>query len=238
MYFFVHFRTDFFKRGLCAMGKRIHRLKTWMMENAYLVTLGCLMAIVVSCAIYTRELRQSQQSGVQAAAGAPEIQASIEPTSTPAPTPLPTIAPLAVRPVALVDRGGAWPVRGRILRAHDLQQMVHWQTLGTWQTHNGLDIAGEADERVEACLDGEVTHAAWDELWGWRVRIRHDDERETVYAGLASCLTAVGESVRRGQIIGTLLESIPCEAEMGTHVHMEMYRGGKAQDPEASLSIR
>ena len=220
------------------MGKRIHRLKAWMMENAYLVTLGCLMAIVVSCAIYTRDLRQSQHSGVPAAADAPETQMTAAPTLTQAPTPLPTIAPLGVRPAALVDRGGEWPVNGRILRAHDLQQVVHWQALDMWQTHHGLDIAGDAGEGVKACLDGEVTHAAWDEMWGWRIRIRHADDRETVYAGLASCLTAVGESIRRGQIIGTLLESIPCETEMGTHVHLEMYRGGKAQDPEASLSAR
>lgn len=220
------------------MGKGMLRMKAWMMENAYLVTLGCLMAIVVSCAIYTRDLQQSQHSGVQAAAGAPEIQASIVPTSTPVLTPLPTIAPLAVRPVMLVERGWAWPSNGRVLRAHDLQQTVYWQALRTWQTHNGLDIAGEPGGDVAACMDGKVTHAAWDELWGWGVRIRHDDERESVYAGLESCMAVEGESVRRGQTIGTLMESIPCEAEMGTHVHLEMYHAGKVQDPEAMLMER
>jgi len=80
--------------------------------------------------------------------------------------------------------------------------------------------------------------AVWDELWGWRVRIAHEEGRETLYAGLESCTVQRRESVLRGQTIGTLMESVPCEAEMDTHLHLEMIREGRHQDPEATLDER
>lgn len=220
------------------MGKRLGRMKGWMMDNAYLVTLGCLMAIVVSCAVYTRGLRREEQDGVQAAANAPEIQQTISTTIAPQMTPLPTIAPLVVHTTMLTQQGGEWPVQGQVLRVSDAQAAVYWESLELWQTHTGLDIAGEAGESVKACMDGEVISAAWDELWGWRICIAHDTDRELTYAGLESCVVRSGDRVRRGQTIGTLLERIPCEAELSTHVHLEMIRNGIHQDPEAVLSER
>lgn len=212
------------------MGK--WRIRTWMMDNAYIVTLSCALAIVAGCALYTRGLEQD----VQAAANAPEIQMSAAPTLTPAPTPLPTIA--ALRPAALVQRGGVWPVAGGSLRVFDAQSSVYWETLGLFRAHTGLDIGGQPGESVRACMEGTVTGAAWDTLWGWRVSIAHDEDRETRYAGLESCLVQPGMRVQRGQAIGTLMDRIPCEAEIEPHLHLESLRAGQYQDPEAILEGR
>ena len=84
-------------------------------------------------------------------------------------------------------------------------------------------------------MDGTVTHAAWDALWGWQVHIAHDGERETRYAGLESCLVQPGVRVQRGQVIGTLMACVPCEGEMEPHLHLESLMKGKHQDPEAIL---
>ena len=215
---------------------RKRTIKDWMIDNAYLMTLGCVIAMVVGCALYTQGINRAQQAGVHAAAGAPEICESAAPARNV--TPLPTIAPIAVRPAALMQSGGAWPLDGQVLRAYDAQESVYWAQLDTWQTHTGLDIAGETGESVAACMEGKVKSVTRDALWGWRVCIAHDGQRETVYAGLEHCAVQPGESVRRGQLIGTLMESIPCEAEMGAHLHLEMIREGKYQDPEATLQER
>lgn len=212
------------------MGK--WRLRTWMMDNAYIVTLGCVLAIVAGCALYTRGLERD----VQAAARAPEIQMTALLTPTPAPTPLPTIA--ALRPMALVQRGGVWPVTGSSLRVFDAHRSVHWEALGLFRPHTGLDIGGQPGESVHASMDGTVTGAAWDSLWGWRVSITHGGDREIRYAGLESCLVQPGMRVQRGQTIGTLMDCIPCEAEMEPHLHLESLRAGQYQDPEAILEER
>ena len=40
------------------------------------------------------------------------------------------------------------------------------ETLGQWQTHPALDIAGSPGEAVYACREGVVSEAWSDRLWG------------------------------------------------------------------------
>lgn len=51
-----------------------------MLDYAYLVTLGAVIAIIAGSALYTRQLRAQQEAGVQAAAPAPEIAATPQPS--------------------------------------------------------------------------------------------------------------------------------------------------------------
>lgn len=210
------------------------RIRAWMVDYAYLVTLGCMLAIVACTAAYTLSLRQEE--GVQATAEAMEIAQSVSPPACPQTTPLPTIAPLQVRYTQMHNL--AWPLEGAVLRAYDALELVYWEQLGCWKAHTGLDIAGEEGDGVLACADGEVTACAWDELWGWRVMVGHEDGRSMLYAGLENSLVGQGAAVRRGQTLGTLMKEIPCEREWGTHLHLEMHREGKTSDPEAVLPDR
>ena len=210
------------------------RMSDLMTEYAYWVTIGAVIAVIAGSAIYTRGLRETQETGIQAAAEAPE---AIEtPTPLPAATPLPTIAPLLVS-YAPIRPGGStvWPVDGRVLRTFDAQELVYWEALGCYQTHPGLDIAGAAGEEVRCAMDGTVTGAVHDALWDWRVTVEQTNGRTAVYAGLHTCTVLIGQNVTRGQALGTLLEKIPCEAEMEPHLHMELYRDGIAQDPESMM---
>ena len=218
------------------MKKAFLRMKAWMIEYAYLVTLGAVIAVIAGSAIYTRQLRR--ETGVQAAANAPEIAQSASPTAQSTITPLPTIAPLTVRPVLMSAASAVWPVEGDVLRMFDAQELVWWEMLESWRTHTGLDIAGEAGQAVLCCADGKVKSSTWDELWGWRVMIEQADGRQTTYCGLESSVVSIGESVTRGQTIGTLLACIPCEAELPTHLHLQVRHKGMMQDPEAMLPER
>lgn len=226
------------RKGMRSVRKAILRLKAWMMDYAYLVTLGAMIAVVAGSALYTRQVRQQNEAGVQAAANAPEIAASATPVPEPATTPLPTIAPLAVRPVLLTASSTVWPVEGEVLRAFDEQALIWWESLGCWRVHMGLDIAGEAGQAVACCADGKVKSSTWDELWGWRVMIEQADGHQVMYCGLENSVVSIGESVTRGQTIGTLLARIPCEAELPAHLHIQVQRKGVAQDPESMLPER
>lgn len=207
------------------------RAKEWLMEYAYLVTLGAVIAVVAATAIYTDRVKAAQEESLQAAAQAAEIAA----TATPQVTPLPTIAPLEFTASAYVPRiVSVKPVSGDIIRAYS-REPVRWEALGVIQSHEGIDIAGEKDESVLSAMDGVVTKTALDALWGWRVIIAHTDGSEGTYAGLALSFVRAGQSVSRGQEIGLLMERVPCEAEMGPHLHLEWVKNGAKQDPEGML---
>ena len=223
------FVAGIFKRA----AKAYARIKNGLMEHAYLVTLGAVIAVIAGAALYTGQLKGEQEAALQAAANAPETAQSAAPT--PRVTPLPTIAPLTLTKADFAPKiTVVTPVEGKIVRAY-APQAVLWTALGVWQPHEAIDIAAPADSAVFSAMDGRVVEAAMDALWGWRIRVAHDDGSECVYAGLSFSLVHAGENVVRGQEIGCLLDRVPCEAELAAHLHFERWKNGVAQDPEGIL---
>lgn len=215
--------------------KERRRMADWMAEYAYAVTLLCVLGVIASCALYTHQMQSAPGEGVQAAAGAMEIETRLsEATAAPQVTPLPTIAPLFIKSTLLTG-GAQWPVDGDVMRQFDAQELVFFEALGAFAAHTGLDIAGEAGEEVSCAADGMVKSAVRDGLWGWRVEILQEDGRTARYSGLEVCYAVPGERIRRGEALGTLMERIPIEAEMAPHLHMEVTRDGVLQDPMAML---
>lgn len=97
---------------------RLHQAREWLMDYAYLVTLGAMIAVIAGTALYTDHLRSHQN--VQAAAPAPEISSS--PTPQISPIPVPTLAPIRMPSAA----GSVRPVSGRQIRGFS-SQPVFWQ---------------------------------------------------------------------------------------------------------------
>ena len=220
--------------GILKRAAKIYaRIKNGLMEHAYLVTLGAVIAVIVGTALYTGHLKAEQEAAMQAAANAPETQERSEVTLRL--TPLPTIAPLALTKVEFTPRiAVVHPLKGNIVRYFE-PEAVLWEALGVWQVHEAIDIAGETDGAVFSAMDGRVLEAAQDALWGWRIRIEHADGSECVYAGLSCAFVNAGDDVVRGQEIGRLLDQVPCEAELPAHLHFERWKDGAAQDPEGIL---
>ena len=63
---------------------RLRQAREWLLDYAYWVTLGAMIAVIVGTALYTDRLRQAEN--VQAAAPAPEVAS---------PSPAPTANPVA-----------------------------------------------------------------------------------------------------------------------------------------------
>lgn len=145
--------------------------------------------------------------------------------------------------VLTIIAASALYTRGLERQAADVQAAAHapeiaetatpvlWEALSCVQLHAAVDLAGEVGEKVHCVMDGTVSGTVRDELWGWRVAVAQTDGQQAVYAGLAACDVSAGQNVTRGQTIGTLLERIPCEAELGAHLHLELTCNGERRDP-------
>lgn len=218
--------------------EKLGRVKELMLEYAYLITLGAVVAVVAASAMYANSVRtqfEAQRSQpVEAAADAPEIAQTASPSARPTLTPLPTIAPLVIGSFR-AGSGRVWPVSGEIVRTHAPQEVVFWEALSCYQTHTGTDITGIAGEEVRLIMDGVVERVTRDELWGYRIRVAQTDGGAAIYAGIATCFVMEGQAVTRGQTLGLLMEAIPCEAELSAHLHLELEKDGQAVDPEELL---
>ena len=115
-------------------------------------------------------------------------------------------------------------------------ELVKNETTGSWQTHNGTDIAAEMGTEVYAVADGEVTSVKNDALWGVTVVIDHHNGFTTKYCSLGADLTVQqGDKVAGGDVIGVIGDTADVESASAPHLHIEMTHNGQFIDPVTAL---
>lgn len=113
-----------------------------------------------------------------------------------------------------------------------LDSLVFSATLKQWRSHNGVDFMGSAGAVVKAVTDGTVKSVVNTNLEGWVVTVEHADGLTSIYKGLDStAIASVGATVKAGDQIGILAESMMLESADGVHLHLEMKKDGKLVDP-------
>ena len=93
--------------------------------------------------------------------------------------------------------------------------------------HIGIDISVEAKMEVIATMDGLVTHAAYDAVYGNLV-ILSNEHWETWYAHNSYLLVQEGDYVYAGDVIAL---SGNTGDSSGPHLHYEVHEDGIARDP-------
>lgn len=119
----------------------------------------------------------------------------------------------------------AQPVSGRIsstfgIRVHPILRFL--------RAHQGVDFATGWGTPVRAAADGRVVAAGWRGGYGRQVQVDHARGLATSYSHLSDMVTAPGNWVRRGQIIGYVGAS---GLATGPHLHFEIMRLGRRIDP-------
>lgn len=94
--------------------------------------------------------------------------------------------------------------------------------------HAGVDFKSEMNSPVYATGDGKVNTASWEGAYGRMVEIVHDNGVATRYAHLSSITVAVGDRVKRGDMVGKLGNT---GRSTGPHLHYETRVRGRAVDP-------
>ncbi len=115
------------------------------------------------------------------------------------------------------------PISGDVVVPYSNYELVYNKTLKAWQTHNGVDIAGNLGDEVKACADGTVKEITNDDLWGVCVVIEHSDGIESHYNGLEkTVLVKKGDKVKSGQAIGGVGDTAGVETLEKPHLHFAL----------------
>ena len=124
------------------------------------------------------------------------------------------------------------PVEGEIIREFAQDNLVYSETLEEWTTHNGIDIKADKTTVVKAAEAGVVKSIKNDPRYGLTIVIEHDDVYQTVYSNLLTSEFVVeGETVEKGQSIGTVGNSAVFEIADEPHLHFEILKDSIAIDP-------
>ena len=124
-----------------------------------------------------------------------------------------------------------------ILAPYSGGELVKNETTGSWQTHNGTDIAAEVGAEVFAVSNGEVIKVENDPLWGVTVILNHHNGYMTRYCGLADDLSVQeGDMLVSGDVIGVVGTTADIESALAPHLHIEMKHSGNYIDPMSELT--
>lgn len=95
--------------------------------------------------------------------------------------------------------------------------------------HSGVDIRADYDSPIISSAEGTVIFSGYHQYLGHCVKIDHGYGLETWYGHMSKRLVEKGETVMRGQIVGSVGSS---GRSTGPHIHYEVHLNGKTVDPK------
>ena len=99
--------------------------------------------------------------------------------------------------------------------------------------HAGIDFSARRGTEVLAAAGGVVIYADYRADYGHTIEINHGDGYVTRYAHQHELKVAVGDVVKRGQVIGTVGSS---GRASGAHLHFEVMKNGRQVDPRRYIA--
>ncbi len=227
------------------------KLKTFMKKNVYYIIMAvCLLAIagMITATVLLSKTESVSNGNVEEGLNEDiTIPTNVEPvvnqdkednpeqkedkaepdkptTGNDEPTP---IAIVFDSPVANID----------IAADYSMDALVWNSTLRHYAVHNGIDFRGEDGANVQCVYDGVVSSVGYDVLNGYTVTVQHNDTLFTSYGSLNEPTVKVGQTVRKGDVIGTIGNTSGKEYSMGPHLHFSVYENDCVIDPYKYMSI-
>jgi murein DD-endopeptidase MepM/ murein hydrolase activator NlpD len=94
--------------------------------------------------------------------------------------------------------------------------------------HTGIDFAGKKGQEIQSVADGVVTYSGDRYGYGIMVEVNHGNGYVTRYAHNSENLVAVGDEVKKGQVLGLMGET---GRATGPNLHFEVVRNGRRVNP-------
>lgn len=125
------------------------------------------------------------------------------------------------------------PLVGNITREFNINELIYYEAIEEWRTHQGIDIKPDGDLNVYSSYGGVVEKVDTSSIMGVEIVINHGNDILTLYSCLSSASVKVGDNVEKGEKIGTLgvIENI--EMSEVPHLHYEIIVKDKNYDPTA-----
>ena len=94
--------------------------------------------------------------------------------------------------------------------------------------HTGIDFAGKMGDEIIAVADGVVTWSGDRYGYGMMVELNHGNGYSTRYAHNSENLVAVGDEVKKGQVVALMGET---GRATGPNLHFEVLQNGRRVNP-------
>lgn len=118
-----------------------------------------------------------------------------------------------------------YPVRGRLSSGYG------WRNdpfTGERRFHAAIDLAADTGTPIAAAMDGRISTAGVNAVYGRYVIISHNNGYQTLYAHMSNIAVNKDQRVLQGARIGSVGST---GYSTGPHLHFAIYRNGRALNP-------
>ncbi len=126
----------------------------------------------------------------------------------------------------------SWPVQGNILLDYSMDTTVYYKTLDQYKCNPGVLIATDTNTPVNAAFEGTVASITNDAALGTVIVLDMGNGYQASYGQLKDITVNVGDTVEKGQTIGTVAQPTKYFGEEGSHVYFELTKDGAPTDPK------
>lgn len=135
-----------------------------------------------------------------------------------------------VETILRVNKNLVFPTETKVIGKLFSEEMIYDATMRDYRAHMGTDFTCEEGDKVLSMCDGTVEEIYTSEMMGTVVRVS-SGEFSILYCGLnEDVLVNSGDQVEKQQQLGTAM-GVPCEAEDGCHIHVEIIVRNRNIDP-------
>ena len=125
----------------------------------------------------------------------------------------------------------SWPVRGEVIMDYSMDKTIYYPTLQEYKCNPSILIQSEEGTDVAAAFSGTVADVYHDAQLGTVLEMSLGNGYEAYYGQLENVDVAVGDTVRQGQIIGTVSTPTGFYSIEGSHLNFRVTRDGEPVDP-------
>ena len=125
----------------------------------------------------------------------------------------------------------SWPVRGAVIMDYSMDKTIYYPTLQEYKCNPSILIQSEEGTDVAAAFSGTVADVYHDAQLGTVLEMSLGNGYEAYYGQLENVDVAVGDTVRQGQIIGTVSTPTRFYSIEGSHLNFRVTRDGEPVDP-------
>lgn len=125
----------------------------------------------------------------------------------------------------------SWPVWGEVIMDYSMDKTIYYPTLQEYKCNPSILIQSEEGTDVAAAFSGTVADVYHDAQLGTVVEMSLGNGYEAYYGQLENVDVAVGDTVRQGQIIGTVSTPTRFYSIEGSHLNFRVTRDGEPVDP-------
>lgn len=125
----------------------------------------------------------------------------------------------------------AWPVRGEIIMDYSMDQTTYYPTLQEYKCNPSVLIQSEEDADVTSVFGGTVTDVYEDAQLGNVVKVSLGNGYEASYGQLKEVDVAIGDTVTKGEVIGTVNQPTRYYSVEGSHLNFELTQDDVPVDP-------